>query len=64
MSAKAPGASGTYERRAEELIDRTAGDVRRFAERIAGRVREEAEDLIAEARSRRDAPPSTTRRSD
>lgn len=64
MSAKAPGRTGAYERRAEQLVDRTAGDVRRFAERVAGRVREEAEDLIAEARSRRDAPPPTTRRSD
>jgi DNA-directed RNA polymerase specialized sigma24 family protein len=60
MTAKTPGDTGVEER-ADELVERVTHDVRHFAERVVGRVREEAEDVWAEARSTRDAPPPTPR---
>jgi hypothetical protein len=59
----APG--GPELARAEELIDRGAQSVATWASRIgrevlkgAARAREEAEDILAEARSLADSPPS------
>lgn len=40
--------------RAEDLVGRMTGEVGRLSARLAGRVREEAEDIWAEARALRD----------
>jgi DNA-directed RNA polymerase specialized sigma24 family protein len=39
------------EQRAEELMQRVANDVSRFATRMLARAREEAEDIVAEAQT-------------
>jgi hypothetical protein len=62
-SAGRPGVAGPdghaqeagrdYEQLAEALIDEWTGRLRAVAVRVAARAREEAEDLVAEARERR-----------
>lgn len=49
-----PQARRPAEERAEEMMERVAGDASRWLGRFAGRVREEFEDLLAEARSLND----------
>jgi hypothetical protein len=49
-----PGATTSdraVEERAEEIVERVAGQVSRLARRLAVRAREEAEDIVAEAQS-------------
>ena len=55
------GSSGTTdsrsaEERAEDMMERMVNDGSRVLRRLWGRVREEAEDIVAEARSRTDRP--------
>ena len=47
------------EERAEEIVARVASGASQWIRRAAGRTREEAEDIVAEARSlnHRDEPP-------
>ena len=40
------------EQRAEELLERLVNDGSRLLNRVAGRIREEVEDIVAEARTR------------
>lgn len=40
------------EKRAEELVERVVSDGTRLVTRVAGRIREEVEDIVAEARTR------------
>jgi len=49
------------EERAEELFERVSDQVRRSVSRFAGRVREEAEDIVAEAQSVRRGEPQATK---
>jgi hypothetical protein len=51
MSSRGSGSERPAEERAEELMQRVAGDVSRFLKRAWGRAREEMEDVVAEARS-------------
>jgi predicted metal-dependent phosphoesterase TrpH len=52
------GRWAAHEQHAEELVDRFASRVVETAVRTAARAREEAEDLLAEARQhRRSGPP-------
>jgi DNA-directed RNA polymerase specialized sigma24 family protein len=44
--------SQSAQERAEELVARATADASRFLTRLAGRVREEMEDIVAEARAR------------
>jgi vacuolar-type H+-ATPase subunit E/Vma4 len=44
--------SGSAEKRAEEIVERVVTDGSRWIKRIAGRVREEVEDIVAEAKTR------------
>jgi hypothetical protein len=37
--------------RAEEVVERVAGEVTRFARRLVARAREEVEDIVAEAQT-------------
>ncbi len=39
------------EKRSEELVERVISDGSRLITRVAGRIREEVEDIIAEART-------------
>jgi len=57
-SAADGGGWTDYEQRAEELVDRFTIRVAETVTRAAARAREEAEDLVAEARQlRRSEPP-------
>jgi phage shock protein A len=42
------------EQRAEELMERVVSDGSRIARKVFGRVREEVEDIVAEARAMND----------
>jgi hypothetical protein len=42
------------EKRAEELMERVAADGSRVLGKVLGRIREEVEDIVAEARTLRD----------
>ena len=44
--------SQSAEERAEEIVERVVTDGSRWIKRIAGRVREEVEDIVAEAKTR------------
>ena len=44
--------SRSAEKRAEEIVERVVTDGSRWIKRIAGLVREEVEDIVAEAKSR------------
>jgi hypothetical protein len=39
------------EERAEETVERVAGEIARFARRLVARAREEVEDIVAEAQT-------------
>jgi hypothetical protein len=52
------GSWAAHERRAEELVDRFTGRLVETAVRTAARAREEAEDLVAEARQLRRSGPT------
>jgi hypothetical protein len=39
------------EERAEEIVERVAGEITRFARRLVARAREEVEDIVAEAQT-------------
>jgi DNA-directed RNA polymerase specialized sigma24 family protein len=43
--------SRSAEERAEEIVERVVTDGSRWIRRIAGRVREEVEDIVAEAKT-------------
>jgi hypothetical protein len=49
--AEPPGGDRPVEERAEEIVERVSEQVVRFARRLAGRAREEVEDIVAEADS-------------
>jgi hypothetical protein len=51
--------SQSAERRAEEIVERVVTDGSRWIKRVAGLVREEVEDIVAEAKTR--AQSSRTR---
>jgi len=44
--------SRSAEKRAEEIVERVVTDGSRWIKRIAGLVREEVEDIVAEAKAR------------
>ena len=44
--------SQSAERRAEEIVERVVTDGSRWIKRVAGLVREEVEDIVAEAKAR------------
>ncbi len=48
------------EKRAEELVERLVRDGSRLVNSVAGRVREEVEDIVAEARTRSRRPRDTS----
>lgn len=48
------------EQRAEELVERVVRDGSRLINHVAGRVREEVEDIVAEARTRNERSRSTS----
>ena len=52
------GSWAAQERRAEELVDRFTSQLVATAVRTAARAREEAEDLVAEARQLRRSGPT------
>jgi hypothetical protein len=47
-----PSKPRSAEARAEELVERVVTDGSRWISRVAGRVREEIEDIVAEAKTR------------
>jgi hypothetical protein len=49
--AGADGSHRPVEERAEEIVERVAGQVTRLARRLIVRAREEAEDIVAEAQT-------------
>jgi cell division septum initiation protein DivIVA len=62
-SATEHGEQRSAEERAEELVGRLAEDVTRVAQRLFWRAREEAEDILAEAREIHDrSRPSSPER--
>lgn len=64
MSPK-PGTSNdprSAEQRAEELMQRVVSDGSRMVTRVFGRVREEVEDIVAEARTKHDSSSEPTRK--
>ena len=52
-SSNGSGSWAVHEQRAEELVDRFSNNVTETVARAAARAREEAEDLLAEARQLR-----------
>ena len=54
MSPSGNSSSGRdpAEKRAEELVERLVNDGSRLVTKVAGRIREEVEDIVAEARTR------------
>jgi len=58
MADKQDGDWAERERRAEELVDRFSNRVAETVTRTAARAREEAEDLLAEARQLRRSGPA------
>jgi hypothetical protein len=57
-SSAQDGGWAQHEQRAEELVDRFSDRVAETVVRAAARAREEAEDLLAEARQLRSSGPS------
>jgi hypothetical protein len=64
MSAgtRAPKDSRSAEQRAEDMMERVVADGSRVLGKVFGRVREEVEDIIAEARSMHDRSRAPTRK--
>jgi len=61
MSDNGSASDRSAEQRAEELMQRVVSDGSRIFGKVVGRVREEVEDIVAEARERRARPPRSKR---
>ena len=57
-----PRETRSAEERAERLMERVAADGSRLVSKFVGRVREEVEDIVAEARAMREQHGETERK--
>lgn len=62
MSDNGSRQSQSAEQRAEELMERVVSDGSRILSKVFGRVREEIEDIVAEARSMHEQSRDSSRK--